>query len=132
MSNETILTSTSPNLIDFGTTSPVTTTTSVTTTTPAPNPIDSGIVTSIPEIKENNIFKVINNLFLFFVSRFFILSFGIFIGIGIVVKFSPQAKSLNQQIQILNKENAELKNRLDKSSSNVNWGSIKDSVILKN
>lgn len=111
-----------PNLIDAGATS----------TSPVPNPIDTGTTTPNPEIKENNIFKVINNLFLFFVSRFFILSFGIFIGIGIVVKFSPQAKNLNQQIQILNKENAELKNRLDKSSSNVNWGSIKDSVILKN
>jgi hypothetical protein len=109
-----------PNLIDTGATSTV------------PSPIDTGTTTPNPEIKENNIFKVINNLFLFFVSRFFILSFGIFIGIGIVVKFSPQVKSLNQQIQILNKENDELKNRLDKSSSNVNWGSIKDSVILKN
>ena len=104
-----------PNPIDAGTT---------------PKPIDSGTLN--PEIKENNIFKVINNLFLFFVSRFFILSFGIFIGIGIVVKFSPQVKSLNQQIQILNKENTELKNKLDKSSYNVNWGNIKDSVILKN
>jgi hypothetical protein len=122
MSNETILTSPVLNPIDAGATS----------TSPVPNPIDAGATTPNPEIKENNIFKVINNLFLFLVSRFFILSFGIFIGIGIVVKFSPQVKSLNQQIQILNKENDELKNRLDKSSSNVNWGSIKDSVILKN
>jgi hypothetical protein len=121
MSNE-ISTSPIPNLIDAGATS----------TSPVPSPIDTGTTTPNPEIKENNIFKVINNLFLFFVSRFFILSFGIFIGIGIVVKFSPQVKSLNQEIQILNKENTELKNKLDKSSSNVHWGNIKDSVILKN
>jgi hypothetical protein len=104
-----------PNPIDAGTT---------------PNPINTGTLN--PEIKENNIFKFINILFLFLVSRFFILCFGIFIGIGIVVKFSPQVKSLNQQIQILNKENTELKSKLDKSSSNVNWGNIKDSIILKN
>jgi len=128
MSNETILTSASPipnilpNLIDSGTS---------TTIPPAPINIDSDANTTNTEIKENNIFKIINDLFLFFVSRFFLLCFGIFIGIGIVVKFSPQIKSLNQQIQILNKENAELKNRLDKNSPNVNWGSIKDSFILK-
>lgn len=109
-----------PSLIDTG----------VTSTSPVPSP--AGTTTQNPEIKENNIFKFINNLFFFLVSRFFILCFGIFIGIGIVVKFSPQIKSLNQQIQILNKENTELKSKLDKSSSNVNWGSIKDSVILKN
>ncbi len=119
MSNE-ISTSPIPNFIDTGATS----------TTPVPN--SSGTTTPSPKIKENNIFKFINNLFFFLVSRFFILCFGIFIGIGIVVKFSPQVKSLNQQIQILNKENTELKNKLDKSSSNVNWGNIKDSVILKN
>jgi len=125
MSNENILTSTSPvpnilpNLIDAG----------ATPTSPIPNPIDASATT---QNSENNIFKFINNLFFFLLSRFFVLCFGIFIGIGIVVKFSPQVKSLNQQIKILNKENAELKSRLDKSSSNVNWGSIKDSFIFKN
>lgn len=113
MSSEPILT-TVPPLIS--------TTDQPTTTVPPLSPI---------EVKPN-IFRVINDLFLFLMSRFFLLCFGIFIGVGIVVKFSPETKDLKQQIKILTEENNKLKNAINKNTTNLNWGDIKNSIILKN
>jgi len=110
MSNEPFLISTSP--IPF------------VSTTPVPE--------SVPEVKKNSIFKIMNCLLLFLFSRFLLLLFGIFIGIGIVIKFSPETKSLKQQINVLKQENAKLKSMLDKGYENPNFTNIKNSFILKN
>ena len=112
MSNEPILTSLPPS---------ASTTDQPVTTQP---PI-------LPEIKPN-IFTVLNNAFLFLISRFFLLSFGIFIGVGVVVKFSPETKNLKAQIKKLTEENDKLKNSINKNATNSNWGDIKNSIILKN
>lgn len=107
------------------------------TTTPVPvfTTISPNTSTSIPlevdEINTSNVFSIIHSVFTFIMSRFFLLFFGIFIGIGIVVKFSPESNNLKEQIKILNEENNKLKNLINKNTTNSNWGDIKNSIILK-
>lgn len=76
-------------------------------------------------------FNKLKDIFLFLISRFFLMSFGIFIGAGIVVKFSPETKNLKIQIEQLKEENKKLKIMIDTPNRNVDWGNIKDSIILK-
>jgi hypothetical protein len=95
------------------------------------SPIPVVSTTGIGEVKTNSIFKTMNYLVSFLFSRFLLLLFGIFIGIGIVVKFSPETKSLKQQINALKQENDKLKSMLDKGHQNSNFTDIKNSFILK-
>lgn len=99
-------------------------------TTIAPNTTTS-IPSEVDQINTSNIFSIIHSGFAFIMSRFFLLFFGIFIGIGIVVKFSPETKNLKEQIKILTEENNKLKNLINKNTTNSNWGDIKNSIILK-
>ena len=73
------------------------------TTTPvATAPVEE---TVIKTFKENFSFNVIKSFFVFLISRFTLLCFGIFIGMGIVIKFSPEMKKLKEQVEVLKKEN---------------------------
>lgn len=97
-----------------------------TTTPEATKPSEE---TAVKTFKENFSLNVIKSFFVFLISRFFLLCFGIFIGIGIVIKFSPEIKKLKEEIEILKKENIILKTT--SKDNNINWSQIKNSIILK-
>jgi cell division protein FtsB len=97
------------------------------TTTPvAIAPVEEKVIKTF---KENFSFNVIKSFFVFLISRFSLLCFGIFIGMGIVIKFSPEIKKLKEQVEVLKKENIILKTT--PKDNNYNWSQIKDSIILK-
>jgi cell division protein FtsB len=97
------------------------------TTTPvATAPVEE---TVIKTFKESFSFNVIKSFFVFLISRFTLLCFGIFIGMGIVIKFSPEMKKLKEQVEVLKKENILLKTT--PKDNNYNWSQIKDSIFLK-
>ena len=100
----------------------ITTTPNIEVTTTYPPLSDDKIVTT-------NIFAFVQSVFMFFMTRFFLLCFGIFIGVGVVVKFSPETNNLKTQIKTLQDENNKLKILL--KTNNSNWGELKDSFILK-
>ena len=85
--------------------------------------------TPIPAIEKENTLNFSYRILLFLVSRFFLLFFGIFIGVGIVVKLNPETNNLKAQIKVLKEENENLKLLFKKQ--NTNWGEIKNSIILK-
>lgn len=95
-------------------------------TSTTPIPLDSVVN---DKIDNTNIFTLIHSTFMFVMSRFFLMGFGIFIGAGIVVKFSPETNNLKAQIKTLKEENEKLKVLL--KTNNSNWSEIKDSIILK-
>jgi len=97
------------------------------TTTPvATAPAEEKVIKTL---KESFYFNVIKSFFVFLISRFSLLCFGIFIGMGIVIKFSPEIKKLKEQVEVLKKENILLKTT--PKDNNYNWSQIKDSIILK-
>jgi len=84
----------------------------------------------LDKIDNTNLFTILHSGFIFIMSRFFLLFFGIFVGVGIVVKFSPETKNLKEQVKKLESENQNLKIML-KEKNYTNWGDIKNSIILK-
>lgn len=95
-------------------------------TSTTPFPLESVVD---DKIDNTNIFTFTKSIFMFAMSRFFLMCFGIFIGAGIVVKFSPETNNLKVQIKNLQEENEKLKVLL--KNNNTSWGEIKDSIILK-
>lgn len=85
--------------------------------------------TQNPIVVKESKFKFFYNLI---TTRFFIIIAGMFIGAGIVLKFNPEIKILNNKVNFLEIENSKLKEELARKSiiiKNYN-GEIRNSIEL--
>lgn len=65
-------------------------------------------------------------------TKFFIILFGMFIGAGIILKFNPEVRILNDKINSLQQENSKLKDEISRKTIIIKnyQGEIRSSVNL--